>query len=102
MMTLKDAELTDAEEMVVHVDLEVKAAGLSGLIMNLCYPVLMLKEALPHYPQPDHYPHRPGPAEFALLSPLTGVVSQPILKREYQLLIIMFATTLPSSEEGFP
>lgn len=48
MLTLKNAELTDAKEMVIQVDLEVKVAGLSGLVMNLCYPVFMLEEALPN------------------------------------------------------
>ena len=46
-LLLKDARLTDEEETVVQIDLEVKVPGLSGLIMSLCYPVAMLERALP-------------------------------------------------------
>ena len=46
-LLLKDTRLTDRDETVVQIDLEVKVPGLADLVMNLCYTVTMLERALP-------------------------------------------------------
>ena len=46
---LADTRTTDPEEKVIRLLLEVKAAGLEGLILSMSYPVSMLEVALPRF-----------------------------------------------------
>jgi flagellar motor switch protein FliM len=46
-LILKNAELTNAEEAVMQIDMDVKVPRFKGLVMSLCYPVFMLEETLP-------------------------------------------------------